>query len=148
MSTNLFVCRAYLFIEKQSCMCYGSSAVNHRSIDWKTVRRRYVNSLSFPMFIILREISEVNPNTGGSEDEKHAHTAAGKSNAHTGHLSHCIQIDPGSAGRQADYQPWEEVDLHQPCRAPGGEDRQADAVNVCSKKPAYPTGGVRKSSTS
>ena len=90
--------------------------------------------LPFPMFIILRENSEVNPNTGGSEDENHAHTAAGKPNAHIGHLSHCIQIDPGSAGRQADYQQGEEVDLHQPSRAPGGEDRQADAVKVHSKK--------------
>lgn len=87
------------------------------------------------MFIILRENSEVNPNTGGSEDENHAHTSAGKPHTHTGHLSHCIQIDPGSAGRQADHQPGEEVDLHQPCRAQGGEDRQADAVKVCTKNP-------------
>lgn len=86
------------------------------------------------MFIILRENSEVNPNTGGSEDENHAHTSAGKPHTHTGHLSHCIQIDPGSAGRQADHQPGEEVDLHQPCRAQGREDRQADAVKVHSKK--------------
>ena len=68
----------------------------------------------------------------GQKHEQHARPAAGKPHAYPRQLPQNMQIDPGDAGRPADYKPEKAVDLHQYRRMARREDRQAAAV----KKPA------------
>ena len=75
----------------------------------------------------------------GQKNEQHARPATGKPHANIGQLPKSMQIDPGDAGRPADYKPEKAVDLHQYRRMARGKDRQAASV----KKPAGKTRQVR-----